>query len=65
MSTTTNDLGKFRISDIGSINIQDFNDMFAWKKENKLWLYADEPVPLNEIGESRYELTIFLTKSQY
>jgi len=63
-STVTNDLGRFRISEIGSINIQDFQKMFAWKKENKLWRYANDPVPLNEIGESSYELTIFLTKNQ-
>lgn len=61
--TVTNDLGRFRIAEIGLINIQDFQKMFAWKKENKLWLYKDEPVKISEIGKSSYELTIFLTKS--
>jgi len=60
----TNDLGAFRISDIGSINIQDFQQMIAWKNDYYFWCYADKPVPVNEIGESSYEMTIFLTKSQ-
>lgn len=58
----TNDLGKFRISEIGGISIQDFQDMLAWKKGYKLWRYADEPVPIDEIKENSFELNIYLSK---
>lgn len=57
-----NDLGKFRISEIGGISIQDFQEMLAWKKGYKLWRYADEPVPIDEIKDNSYELTIYLSK---
>jgi len=59
---TTDDLGKFRWSGIGSIGMEEFHKMVAWKKEYKLWRYADEPVPIDEIKENSYELTIYLLK---
>jgi hypothetical protein len=58
----TDDLGKFRISEIGAISMQDFQEMFAWKKEFKLWQYNNKPFPINEIKEQSFEVTIYLSK---
>ena len=59
---TTDDLGNFRYSEIGSISMQEFQKMVAWKKEYKLWRFIHTPVVIVETKKSSYELTIYLSK---